>query len=391
MEFIYIFVNPESGGKSAYNFIEPCVDELKFSKPVPHIIRIYSIFEGESGNKPGFIHLKKLVSEKRADDGIKVIIAGGDGSLTWVISEVEKHGISTEDIVFGIVPYGTGNDFARAVKWNKFHNLKPFVDNLRPLRGLVEKILNAECAAHDFWHILITVEPEGSFNQINSNTRTKQTVFDINGDEVKKMEFMMGNYFSIGTESRIGRGFDRRRSFSTGMNKFRYLMEGIKRSVLGQVFVDKQIDKMLTGELYNDIVFVTEKNDENVPVLPKTVSFIATNIPSFAAGVDCFKGKHLGLSNLSKGESSKLFQASQRMGDGQLEFTCYKAVSHMALDLLASGHSRRVHVGKGPWKIVFKQLSPAEKTYFQIDGEFFVMFQPKEVEIKHVKTIRVLV
>lgn len=74
-----------------------------------------------------------------------VITAGGDGTLTWVVSEVEKHSINPDLLCFGIIPYGTGwcrkmqnklfilgNDFARALKWHKFRNLKPFEDNFKP-------------------------------------------------------------------------------------------------------------------------------------------------------------------------------------------------------------------------------------------------------------------
>ena len=48
---------------------------------------------------------------------IRVIFAGGDGTVTWGMMELTAHDISPDDILVGSLPLGTGNDFARMSGW----------------------------------------------------------------------------------------------------------------------------------------------------------------------------------------------------------------------------------------------------------------------------------
>src|SRR5205085_4450848 len=42
-----------------------------------------------------------------------IVAAGGDGTLNEVINGIAKH---ANDVVVGVLPLGTGNDFARSLK-----------------------------------------------------------------------------------------------------------------------------------------------------------------------------------------------------------------------------------------------------------------------------------
>lgn len=48
---------------------------------------------------------------------VKVIVCGGDGTVLWVVEEIVKAKIDLENIIIGIIPIGTGNDFSRATGW----------------------------------------------------------------------------------------------------------------------------------------------------------------------------------------------------------------------------------------------------------------------------------
>ena len=50
---------------------------------------------------------------------VKVIICGGDGTVMWVISELNKYNIDTELTPIAIIPLGTGNDFSQYLGWGK--------------------------------------------------------------------------------------------------------------------------------------------------------------------------------------------------------------------------------------------------------------------------------
>ncbi len=45
------------------------------------------------------------------------VICGGDGTVTWVISELDKYKIPTSKVPFSIIPLGTGNDFSQSLGW----------------------------------------------------------------------------------------------------------------------------------------------------------------------------------------------------------------------------------------------------------------------------------
>lgn len=51
------------------------------------------------------------------DKNVRVLIGGGDGTVQWVISEAISHEINFEKVIFGVLPIGTGNDFAASVGW----------------------------------------------------------------------------------------------------------------------------------------------------------------------------------------------------------------------------------------------------------------------------------
>lgn len=48
------------------------------------------------------------------------MIAGGDGTVQWVISEAISHNLNFDRIIFGTLAIGTGNDFAKSIGWNEF-------------------------------------------------------------------------------------------------------------------------------------------------------------------------------------------------------------------------------------------------------------------------------
>eukprot|EP00923_Selenidium_pygospionis_P021138 GHVN01036412.1.p1 GENE.GHVN01036412.1~~GHVN01036412.1.p1 ORF type:complete len:137 (-),score=7.72 GHVN01036412.1:436-846(-) len=117
----------------------------------------------------------------------------------------------------------------------------------------------------------------------------------------------MSNYFSMGVESRIGIGFDKRRTTSKFGNKWAYFTEGLKKSFLSSTpKVEDLINSMIRmsdqasadpmefvakcAECENErgtLVFSTRSTTEaGQPVLSDCASLIAINIPSFASGND---------------------------------------------------------------------------------------------------------
>ena len=62
----------------------------------------------------GFRSLKSLIMKKQKVIGV---VCGGDGTVGWVLTEINQCKLYTENITFAILPIGSGNDFSRTLNW----------------------------------------------------------------------------------------------------------------------------------------------------------------------------------------------------------------------------------------------------------------------------------
>lgn len=125
-EYIFLVVNPTSGGNAAqylldlgFNYLHCThhVDGLNGGPKTQVKLLISDIRKGTTGNKDVFHILKAIVQLKNPTDipQIRLLVAGGDGTAMWAISELLKHNIDPDKLIVGVLPFGTGNDFAHAM------------------------------------------------------------------------------------------------------------------------------------------------------------------------------------------------------------------------------------------------------------------------------------
>ncbi|NXW35316.1 DGKH kinase, partial [Phaetusa simplex] len=51
-------------------------------------------------------------------DNFRILVCGGDGSVGWVLSEIDKLSLHKQaSCQLGVLPLGTGNDLARVLGW----------------------------------------------------------------------------------------------------------------------------------------------------------------------------------------------------------------------------------------------------------------------------------
>ena len=100
-------------------------------------VKIFDIRDGDAGNKKSFLEIKEdilMIKEakwqRKRDrmansisdfdrnvesedhvDPVRVVLAGGDGTIMWGMMELGNHDISPEDIVVAALPLGTGAFF----------------------------------------------------------------------------------------------------------------------------------------------------------------------------------------------------------------------------------------------------------------------------------------
>lgn len=393
---VFLFVNPTSGGNAAAAFTKAGLKHAILTDPNVELF-ISDIREGPSGNKPAFLQLREVVKTIGQGELCYAVMAGGDGTVLWGISEIWEHNIDESKIAIGVIPYGTGNDFARALSWQSLNAINPFGEDMQKLKNLCNEWFSAPVIKQDLWDLTLEVHPGGEFKQIDSKTRKKKILEGPDAVPMTRLNKKVCNYFSIGIESRIGIGFDRHRKQSQVRNKIVYLNEGIKKNFFHhKICVNRIVSRMLDlSENEDQPVIVFETSGDVPRKLQKCGSLIAVNIPSFASGLDIWsRAGRLGLSGPGTDKAldlQELMKAPQLMGDGKIEWVSFSGVTSIGAEQIMEGHGRRIHQGKGPFEIEFNpDLDPDERVYFQIDGEYYQMTRPKVLRFKHFRTVQCL-
>lgn len=154
----------------------------------------------------------------------------------------------------------------------------------------------------------------------------------------------MCNYFSIGIESRIGLGFDKKRTSSAFCNNMCYGWEGIKKMCCSSKTkkIRDVIDYVSTHDIESGqerIIFATDKAKDSEHYLHgNPVSFVVTNINSMMGGKakmwESGKGKDMGISD-SEGKARKHdhfnYKEEVAHDDDHLEFETVSSVFHLVL------------------------------------------------------------
>lgn len=247
-----------------------------------------------------------------------VLVAGGDGTIAWLLNAIHKLGLKPVPSV-AIIPLGTGNDLSRVLGWGKQHD-----SNADPA-SILQRIQIAEEVKLDRWNV--TIKPYSGFRGSNQS-------------------LLMYNYISVGVDAQVTLNFHRTREsrfylFSNRLfNKLLYLCFGTQQVVEREC---KDLEKSL--EVYLD----GKKVD-----LPSIESVVILNIPSWGAGVNVWS---MGL------EAENEEFAEQSINDGKLEVVALYSSFHMAQ--LQVGLSRPHRLGQASTVKVKLLRSCA----MQVDGE----------------------
>ncbi|CAH1398895.1 unnamed protein product [Nezara viridula] len=128
---LLVFVNSKSGDNQGVKF-------LKRFKQLLNPAQVFDLIP--SGP---FLGLKLF----RRFDPFRVLVCSGDGSVGWVLSEIDKINITNQCQV-GVLPLGTGNDLARVLGWGAS------CDDDANLSHLLDKYEKATTKMLDRWSIM---------------------------------------------------------------------------------------------------------------------------------------------------------------------------------------------------------------------------------------------
>ncbi|CAM1302894.1 DGKE (predicted) [Pycnogonum litorale] len=275
------------------------------------------------------------------DQICRILIAGGDGTVGWVLNTIENFKLEYQPHVC-ILPLGTGNDLSRVFGWGESYSGD--VD----VQKIISDIAGAKPVKLDRWKIKIKTE------RLRIPRKTK--------------EILMTNYASVGVDALVTLNFHKTRESkfylygSRLINKFLYLSYGTKDILEREC---KDLHKKVDVEL-----------DGRVITLPELEAIVVLNIPSWGAGVRPWT---MGQANT---DDSSLIQ-HQRIDDGRLEVFGVYSSFHIAQ--LQVGLSEPIRIGQA--ETVTIRLH--ENVPMQVDGEPWEQ-HPAEITITHHKRIVML-
>jgi len=383
VEDIFLFVNPSSGGNKGQDFLQvpqPFVTDLEEGRTAT--LHIYSL----PGNPDeGFRKLKEIADRTKMP--VRCVVGGGDGTVMWADCVATKNGIDTsKQMIYGIIPLGTGNDFSRVAGWGGKNPKNVLKNDCRLLRDMVKWWSRATVRPHDVWECHVEVDDEdGKIMKVKGV-----------GEEVvpeKEIKGPLINYFSIGQESKVGVEFDKHRTKSQSCNLFVYAWQGITQEMdcMNQQRVGDLISSMHAGTGPEDpfIFGSNEEEDGEVPELvgnPESLMFL--NVNSYAGGAGQFWQVD-GTMGTDPAPAEKDVNVQSEPGDGRLEVVTLPSVANIALDKVAH-EAKRIHSG-GPYYLEFFGNDEGEQhVYCEIDGEFYHLVNPTCCHVRYLKKLQVL-
>ncbi|XP_069104999.1 diacylglycerol kinase delta-like isoform X3 [Argopecten irradians] len=127
---LLVFVNTKSGDNQGVKF-------LRRFKQLLNPAQVFDLMNG--GPHPGLRLFQKF-------DQFRILVCGGDGSVGWVLSEIDTLDLHRQCQV-GVLPFGTGNDLARVLGWGATFEADT------QLTVILEKLEHSQIKMLDRWSV----------------------------------------------------------------------------------------------------------------------------------------------------------------------------------------------------------------------------------------------
>jgi diacylglycerol kinase (ATP) len=231
-EPILVFINSKSGGRSGGDIING------FSRHL-NPLQVFDLSNG--GPMPGLYTFRNVPR-------YRVLACGGDGTVGWVLSSLDvlKDHLTIACPPCGVLPLGTGNDLARALKWGGGYNGEKII----PILFAIEE---ANCVPFDRWEV-----------NFHNDANDKCVV--------------MNNYLGIGLDAEIALDFHHARE----ENPEKFNSRFHNKTVYLQLGVQKTLIRDTLADLTANISMTVDGKELNLPVGLKGV--VLLNIQSWGAG-----------------------------------------------------------------------------------------------------------
>ncbi|GMI97556.1 diacylglycerol kinase 4 [Hibiscus trionum] len=363
-----VFVNSRSGGRQGPELKERLLELLSEEQ----------ILDLQEMSPNDFVRYGLGCLEKHANNGdvcakeirekIRVVVAGGDGTVGWVLGCLgELHNTGREPVPpAAIIPLGTGNDLARSFGWV---SSIPFSWKSLSKR-ILHRAANGPICRLDSWQVKLEMPASKAVDLPHTlkNIEVPEVEQNFEFDDeapvnLKCYEGVFYNYFSIGMDAQVAYGFHSLRNEKPHLaqgplsNKIIYSTYGCSQ---GWFLTPCASDPSLRG-LKNIVRIHIQKVNSTewvqVPI-PKSVrAIVALNLHNYGSGRNPWgKLRHEYL------EKKGFVEAN--VDDGLLEIFGLKQGWHASFvmaDLISAKHiaqatSIRMELRGGEWKESFMQM-----------------------------------
>ncbi|XP_014279423.1 eye-specific diacylglycerol kinase isoform X2 [Halyomorpha halys] len=321
---LIVFINPKSGGNQGVKLLQKFQWHLNPRQ----------VFDLTQGGPNMGLELYKKVAQ------LRVLACGGDGTVGWVLSVIDKMGFSPPPAV-GVLPLGTGNDLARALGWGGGYTDEP-------ISKILNNIGNSDVTYLDRW--LLRVEPNTDCNE------------EKKGKDNLPLN-VVNNYFSLGVDAHIALEFHQAREAHP---------EKFNSRLRNKMFYGQRGGKDLLRQKWKGLAdFVKLKCDDKdyTPVLKehKFHAIVFLNIPSYGGGTHPWP---------------RTSGAEQSTEDGMIEVV---GLTTFQLPLLqAGGHGDRICQCKTATVVTTKTIP------MQVDGEACKL-NPSIIQLEHLNKAPMLI
>lgn len=324
---IIAFVNKGSGGNEGARVL----DFLKYELGDENVFDI----KADDGPNRGL--------DERASDAsfeVRIIVAGGDGTFSWVASAVETRNMSHVRLI--VIPLGSGNDMSRALGWGKKF------PGMKRLREYTKTVV-AEARSHklDVWRL----------TAIAKEAHAPPTPDE--GGVAHGARPLVCNYLSLGADAYVELRFNQLRwanpdKYKSRLGNFRaHAMVGFKymmRLPNKKIHISDHIEELLI-------------DDERLAIPNNLQAIIFLNIPSYGAGLQPW-GTIGSSTSKSADVATEHTVKDMFVNDQMFEVIGLRNLMHFGAIKLFGAHGVRLAQGKR-MKLTLKSNSSP----FQVDGE----------------------
>lgn len=316
---IIAFVNKGSGGNDGARVLEYLKNEVGDEN-------VFDII-ADKGPARGL--------DARASDPsfeVRIIVAGGDGTFSWVANAVEKRNLSHVRLI--VIPLGSGNDMSRALGWGKKF------PGMTRLATYMEALQTARPHKLDVWRLAaVNAEPSEP------------------GQDDHGARPLVCNYLSLGVDAFVELRFNQMRwdnpdKYKSRLGNFR------AHAVVGVKYMLGSRKKKIHVADHIESLVVDDKELE-IPSYLQAIIFL--NIPSYGAGTQPWGS----IGSDTQADSPRHERVSEMFVDDQMfEVIGLKNLTQFTLIKAFGRHGVRLAQGK---RMCIKLKS--EWTPFQVDGE----------------------